>query len=184
MANMNVIQIMDSKHSNVLPCAKNIHMFYYDGTAMTLPSMEHTKMTTNMEYMFEALKKDMILNGLETTTENIKKVCESYLDKWNSQLLASDGGDTISFKKMRHAWGKDASHNELYWCSYVWILENKCGVPSSDTFGYMGYGVNDNVFEAMTETKTILKCGNPSCDHRYPSMKKCSSCKKEHYCSA
>jgi len=176
---------MDSKFVKMLiPSSKKLHMFFYNGTCMTMPSsMDHQQMTSTMEQMFESLKKDMVLNRLETTTENIKTECEYFLEKINTQLLASDGKQ-VTCKKMRKAWGKDASFNEIMWCAYVWVLENKCGVPSTNTFGYLRMGVDDKTYEEMTVSKPILKCGNPSCNYRYPSMMKCSVCKKEHYCSS
>jgi hypothetical protein len=174
---------MNSKNGALFQPDKHIHMFYYDGTAMTFPSVGHGMVMSLMEQVFESLKKDLVYNGLEVTTENIKAECEGYLEKINTQLLATEG-DELTFKKLRRAWGKDAAQNEVFWCAYVWILENKCGVPSSNTFGYMGMGMDAIMYEEMVESKVNLKCGNPSCDHRYPSMKKCSACKNEHYCSA
>ena len=179
-----MIQMMDSKNGNMLPCSENIHMFYYDGTCMTMPSIKYNILLGLMEKSYEDIKKDVVLSGHELTIENIKAHCMSWMDNVNAQLLASDGGDTISFKKLRKAWGKDASLNEVMWCQNVWVLENKCGVPSSDTFGYLGMGVDARAYEGMTISKPNLKCGNPSCDHRYPYMKKCSVCKTERYCSA
>jgi len=148
---------------------------------MTMPSIKYNILMELMEKSYENIKKDVVLSGHELTIENIKAHLMSWMDNVNAQLLASDG-EEVTFKKMRNAWGKDAAKNEVMWCQNVWVLENKCGVPSSNTFGYMGFGVDNTSYEKMTISKTVFKCAN--CDHRYPSMKKCSACKKEHYCSS
>jgi hypothetical protein len=174
--------MMDSKNGAKFQPDQQLHMFFYDGSAMTMPSMEHSIVMSMMETTFKEVKKDIRANGQEVSTANVKKWCETWLMEANTQLLATEG-EYITPKKLRKAWGKDASANEIMWCQNVWILENKCGVPSSNTFGYMGMGLDDSSYNSMTREVVNHKCGNPSCDFKYPSMKKCSACKKECYCS-
>jgi hypothetical protein len=160
---------------------KQSHLFFYDGTGMTYPSMEKEQMNHMLENVFESMKKDMALNGLEPTKKNIKKYCEYFLEKMNAELLSTEG-DNITFKKMRLAWGKEAQSNQIYWCAYVWILENKCGVISTNMFGYMSMEIPEEVYNEIAEIKSDFKCAN--CSHTYPSMMKCSACKNERYCSS
>lgn len=160
---------------------KQAHLFFYDGTAMEMPSeLKYDELLRQMEDMFEAVKKDMVRENQKVTTNNIKTYCNHFLEDMNTKLLSTDGDD-ITFKKMRLAWGKDAPKNQIYWCAYVWILENKCGVQSTDTFGYFGMVMGENEYNKITLSKDNIKCAN--CDYCYPSMMKCSACKKERYCS-
>lgn len=157
---------------------KSVHLFFYDGTAMNFKSDE---LELYMEEMFDAVKKDIVLNGTEANTKNIKKYCEHFLEKMNAELL-SVKGENVSFKKMRLAWGKEAQQNRLFWCAYVWILENKCGVLSTNMFGYMRMEMTEEAYNEIAEFKPDVKCAN--CDYHYPSMMKCSACKTERYCSS
>jgi len=178
-----IMEKMTKNGCTVIAPDAEVHLFFYDGTPMTL-SYDSNKMLEPMSVMMENLhefvKKSM---PGEPTIQDIKNNCESMLRALNDQLLATKG-DKITSKKMFKAWGKQYPEKLALWCQCVWTLENKCGVPSSDTFGYVGLGMNNVAFDATMEKQELLTCGNPSCDYKARYMKKCSVCKTERYCSA